>query len=60
MSWSVQRVAQVQGARHVRRRDNHAKRLAAVIRLAVKVAAFFPEPIPAVLRGEMVVLLGKF
>ena len=61
----VERVAQVQRAGHVRRRDDDRERalgisLALGIGLAVEIAALFPERVPPLLRGGVVVLLGKF
>ena len=56
----VQGVAQVQGPGHVRRRDDDRERLPGRVRLAMEVAPLFPERIPAVLGGGVVVLLGQF
>ena len=55
----VQGVAQVQGPGHVRRRNDDGIGLLGRVGLAVKVALLFPEAIPALLGGGVIVLFGE-
>src|SRR5207245_11123544 len=56
----VQGVPHVQGAGHIRRRNDDAESLPIGIRPAVEVAALIPELLPAALSLLRIVLLGKF
>src|SRR5439155_17006858 len=56
----VQRVAHVQGAGHVRRRNDDAIGSALGVGAAMKVAVLVPETQPALLSLAGIVLLGKF
>ena len=52
----VQRMPQMQSARHIRRRDNDREWLFGPVGLAMKISFFFPIGIPLFLGGRMIVL----